>query len=101
MSKAGVDALSHALAVEESPHGVRSNILASGGINNAEGTHFLLLFSPLARDLLHLVGWESPSSPEVSIRYWPTCILVSQITLARPGNTQDIVICKFSRVSPS
>ncbi|KAJ2932966.1 hypothetical protein H1R20_g4126, partial [Candolleomyces eurysporus] len=36
-AKAGVDALSAVLAVEEGPHGVRSNVIAPGPIANTEG----------------------------------------------------------------
>lgn len=36
-AKAGVDALSAVLAVEEGPHGVRSNVIAPGPIAGTEG----------------------------------------------------------------
>jgi peroxisomal 2,4-dienoyl-CoA reductase len=36
-AKAGVDALSAVLAVEEGPHGVRSNVVAPGVIAHTEG----------------------------------------------------------------
>lgn len=36
-AKAAVDALSAVLAVEEGPHGVRSNVIAPGPIANTEG----------------------------------------------------------------
>jgi 2,4-dienoyl-CoA reductase [(3E)-enoyl-CoA-producing], peroxisomal len=36
-AKAGVDALSAVLAVEEGPHGVRSNVIAPGPIGGTEG----------------------------------------------------------------
>jgi peroxisomal 2,4-dienoyl-CoA reductase len=36
-AKAGVDALSAVLAVEEGPHGVRSNVVAPGAIAHTEG----------------------------------------------------------------
>jgi peroxisomal 2,4-dienoyl-CoA reductase len=36
-AKAGVDALSAVLAVEEGPHGVRSNVIAPGPIDGTEG----------------------------------------------------------------
>ncbi len=36
-AKAGVDALSNVLAVEEGPHGVRSNVISPGPIANTEG----------------------------------------------------------------
>jgi peroxisomal 2,4-dienoyl-CoA reductase len=36
-AKAGVDALSNVLAIEEGPHGVRSNVLSPGPIGETEG----------------------------------------------------------------
>ncbi|KAF9269739.1 2,4-dienoyl-CoA reductase [Marasmius fiardii PR-910] len=36
-AKAGVDALAKVLAVEEGPHGVRSNVISPGPIGNTEG----------------------------------------------------------------
>lgn len=36
-AKAGVDALSAVLAVEEGPHGVRSNVISPGPIGGTEG----------------------------------------------------------------
>ncbi|EEB93258.1 hypothetical protein MPER_08115 [Moniliophthora perniciosa FA553] len=36
-AKAGVDALSAVLAIEEGPHGIRSNVIAPGPIANTEG----------------------------------------------------------------
>jgi len=36
-AKAAVDALSAVLAVEEAPHGVRSNVIAPGATGNTEG----------------------------------------------------------------
>lgn len=36
-AKAAVDALSNVLAIEEGPHGVRSNVLAPGPVANTEG----------------------------------------------------------------
>ncbi|KAG5644522.1 hypothetical protein DXG03_008264 [Asterophora parasitica] len=42
-AKAGVDALSAVLAVEEGPHGVRSNVIAPGPIGNTEGMDRLSL----------------------------------------------------------
>ncbi|KAG6849183.1 hypothetical protein H0H93_010640 [Arthromyces matolae] len=36
-AKAGVDALSAVLAIEEGPHGVRSNVISPGPIGNTEG----------------------------------------------------------------
>lgn len=45
-AKAGVDALSSVLAVEEGPHGVRSNVIAPGPIANTEG---MTRLAPTAR----------------------------------------------------
>ncbi|KAG6853835.1 hypothetical protein C0991_000949 [Blastosporella zonata] len=42
-AKAGVDALSAVLAMEEGPHGVRSNVIAPGPIGNTEGMDRLSL----------------------------------------------------------
>lgn len=36
-AKAGVDALSNVIAVEEGPRGIRSNIIAPGAIRGTEG----------------------------------------------------------------
>jgi len=36
-AKAGIDALSNVIAVEEGPRGIRSNVLAPGGIRGTEG----------------------------------------------------------------
>jgi 2,4-dienoyl-CoA reductase [(3E)-enoyl-CoA-producing], peroxisomal len=36
-AKAGIDALSAVLAIEEGPHGVRSNVISPGPIANTEG----------------------------------------------------------------
>jgi 2,4-dienoyl-CoA reductase [(3E)-enoyl-CoA-producing], peroxisomal len=36
-AKAGIDALSAVLAVEEGPHGVRSNVISPGAIGGTEG----------------------------------------------------------------
>ncbi|KAG6873053.1 hypothetical protein C0995_003533 [Termitomyces sp. Mi166 len=44
-AKAGVDALSAVIAVEEGPHGVRSNVIAPGPIGNTEGMDRLSLKS--------------------------------------------------------
>ncbi|KAF8919471.1 2,4-dienoyl-CoA reductase [Mucidula mucida] len=41
-AKAAVDALSAVVAVEEGPHGVRSNVIAPGAINDTEGMTRLL-----------------------------------------------------------
>ncbi|KIY62476.1 NAD(P)-binding protein [Cylindrobasidium torrendii FP15055 ss-10] len=41
-AKAGVDALSNVVAVEEGPHGVRSNVIAPGAIGSTEGFSRLL-----------------------------------------------------------
>ncbi|KAF6763407.1 2,4-dienoyl-CoA reductase [Ephemerocybe angulata] len=52
-AKAGVDALSAVLAVEEGPHGVRSNVIAPGPIAGTEGMDRL---SPQTIDTAHLRG---------------------------------------------
>ncbi|KAI9457681.1 hypothetical protein HD554DRAFT_2141693 [Boletus coccyginus] len=49
-AKAGVDALSAVLAVEEGPRGVRSNVIAPGPIGNTEGMSRLAHQSPGSRD---------------------------------------------------
>ncbi|KAG0149257.1 hypothetical protein CROQUDRAFT_653828 [Cronartium quercuum f. sp. fusiforme G11] len=49
-AKAGVDALSQAVAVEFGPHGVRSNIIAPGPIADTEG--FSRLSTPESHDTL-------------------------------------------------
>ncbi|KAJ8082761.1 peroxisomal 2 4-dienoyl-CoA reductase sps19 [Marasmius tenuissimus] len=36
-AKAGIDALSQVLAIEEGPHGIRSNVISPGPIGNTEG----------------------------------------------------------------
>ena len=36
-AKAGIDALSNVLAIEEGPHGVRSNVISPGPISGTEG----------------------------------------------------------------
>lgn len=48
-AKAGVDALSAVLAVEEGPHGVRSNVIAPGPIADTEGMDRLSLKTPEGR----------------------------------------------------
>lgn len=40
-AKAGVDALSAVIAIEEGPHGIRSNVIAPGGIIGTEGMNRL------------------------------------------------------------
>ncbi|KAL6305733.1 hypothetical protein BKA93DRAFT_212553 [Sparassis latifolia] len=42
-AKAAVDAMSAVLAVEEGPHGVRSNVIAPGAIANTEGASRLMV----------------------------------------------------------
>lgn len=42
-AKAGVDALSAVLAVEEGPNGVRSNVIAPGPIQGTEGADRLII----------------------------------------------------------
>ncbi|KAG6827384.1 hypothetical protein H0H92_011982 [Tricholoma furcatifolium] len=55
-AKAGVDALSAALAIEEGPHGVRSNVIAPGPIGNTEGMDRLSLKAENSRDLSYPAG---------------------------------------------
>lgn len=49
-AKAGVDALSKVLAVEEGPSGVRSNVIAPGPIGGTEGNLVSLFLSINPRD---------------------------------------------------
>ncbi|KIM56574.1 hypothetical protein SCLCIDRAFT_1220258 [Scleroderma citrinum Foug A] len=65
-AKAGVDALSAVLAVEEGPRGVRSNVIAPGPIANTEG--------------LSRLSNQAPSSPGTFFPY----------PLGRVGEVQDI-----------
>lgn len=53
-AKAGVDALSAVLAVEEGPHGVRSNVIAPGPIAGTEGMDRL---SPKSNKADYTVGY--------------------------------------------
>ncbi|KAI0056883.1 NAD(P)-binding protein [Artomyces pyxidatus] len=55
-AKAAVDALSAVLAVEEGPHGVRSNVIAPGPIGGTEGMDRLSAKGPLDRSS----EWETP-----------------------------------------
>ncbi|KAJ7763132.1 2,4-dienoyl-CoA reductase [Mycena maculata] len=57
-AKAGVDALSAVLAVEEGPHGVRSNVIAPGPIAGTEGVDRLESkgTGADARDMLYPLG---------------------------------------------
>ncbi|KAF7304379.1 hypothetical protein HMN09_00839900 [Mycena chlorophos] len=57
-AKAGVDALSNVLAVEEGPHGVRSNVLAPGAIAGTEGMDRLSAKGKDAekRDMMYPLG---------------------------------------------
>lgn len=48
-AKAGVDALSAVIAVEEGPRGVRSNVIAPGPIEGTEGMDRLTAQDPGAR----------------------------------------------------
>ncbi|WWC71965.1 uncharacterized protein I206_105924 [Kwoniella pini CBS 10737] len=73
-AKAGVDALSSVLAVEEGPRGVRSNVIAPGPIGNTEGMSRL---TPK--------GWK----PE------------NDIPLGRMGNTSDIANAAVFLFSPA
>ncbi|KAJ7158122.1 2,4-dienoyl-CoA reductase [Mycena filopes] len=55
-AKAGVDALSAVVAVEEGPHGVRSNVIAPGAIAGTEGMDRLGGKGPNARNGLYPLG---------------------------------------------
>ncbi|KAJ7240398.1 2,4-dienoyl-CoA reductase [Mycena haematopus] len=55
-AKAAVDALSAVVAVEEGPHGVRSNVIAPGAINGTEGMDRLGGKGPETRDSLYPLG---------------------------------------------
>ncbi|KAG6908863.1 hypothetical protein DXG01_002937 [Tephrocybe rancida] len=55
-AKAGVDALSAVLAVEEGPHGVRSNVIAPGPIGDTEGMDRLSLKAGNSRDPAYPAG---------------------------------------------
>lgn len=68
-AKAAVDALSQAFAVEEGPHGVRSNVIAPGLISDTEGASRL-------HDLLYKPG-EGPDYPK-------------ETPLQRVGHVSDI-----------
>ncbi len=63
-AKAGVDALSAVLAVEEGPRGVRSNVIAPGPIANTEGN--LLVPFPVTH-----VSYSWLSFPDQAIRGSP------------------------------
>ena len=51
-AKAGVDAFSAVLAVEEGPRGVRSNVIAPGPIDGTEGMERLSPTSPGAMEII-------------------------------------------------
>ncbi|KAG5651450.1 hypothetical protein H0H81_008608 [Sphagnurus paluster] len=57
-AKAGVDALSAVLAVEEGPHGVRSNVIAPGPIADTEGMDRLSLKTGAPRQAALPAGRE-------------------------------------------
>jgi NAD(P)-dependent dehydrogenase (short-subunit alcohol dehydrogenase family) len=73
-AKAGVDALSNVIAVEEGPRGVRSNVIAPGPIGNTEGMNRL-------------------SSPGFNAR--------ATIPLGKMGETQDIANAAIFLFSPT
>jgi len=62
-AKAGVDALSAVLAVEEGPHGVRSNVIAPGPIAGTEGMERL---SPLDASKHDGIGYPAGRQGAVS-----------------------------------
>lgn len=68
-AKAGVDALSQVIAVEEGPWGVRSNVLAPGPIAGTEG--------------MDRLGPKRPDGSRDEARY------MSTIPLGRQGSTVD------------
>ena len=55
-AKAGVDALSAVLAVEEGPNGVRSNVIAPGPIAGTEGMERLSPKDKTAADIVYPAG---------------------------------------------
>ncbi|CAK5281925.1 unnamed protein product [Mycena citricolor] len=55
-AKAGVDALSAVVAVEEGPHGVRSNVIAPGPIAGTEGMDRLEGKGSQSRELMYPLG---------------------------------------------
>jgi peroxisomal 2,4-dienoyl-CoA reductase len=55
-AKAGVDALSAVLAVEEGPNGVRSNVIAPGPIKDTEGANRLTVKSNSDNNYNHPAG---------------------------------------------
>lgn len=55
-AKAGVDALSAVLAVEEGPNGVRSNVIAPGPITGTEGMDRLAVRSDSKKNSNHPAG---------------------------------------------
>ncbi|TFK33740.1 2,4-dienoyl-CoA reductase [Crucibulum laeve] len=57
-AKAGIDALSAVLAVEEGPHGVRSNVIAPGPISGTEGMDRLGPKAPTTRQPGYPAGRE-------------------------------------------
>jgi len=60
-AKAGVDALSAVLAVEEGPNGVRSNVIAPGPISGTEGMDRLSVKSDLRKLEPDLKNYYHPS----------------------------------------
>jgi len=77
-AKAAIDALSRVLAVEEGPRGVRSNVIAPGGIADTEGMDRL---TPKGLDMSN--------------------IYPAQIPLGRPGAKQDIANAAVFLFSPA
>ena len=55
-AKAGVDALSAVLAIEEGPNGVRSNVIAPGPIKGTEGMERLALKQQTSKNFNHPTG---------------------------------------------
>jgi len=77
-AKAAVDALSRVLAVEEGPRGVRSNVIAPGGIEDTE-------------------GWTRLTPGDSSM----SNLVASQVPLGRAGRTQDIANSAIFLFSPA
>ncbi|EJD04629.1 NAD-binding protein [Fomitiporia mediterranea MF3/22] len=90
-AKAGVDAISRVLAVEEGPHGVRSNVIAPGPIGGTEGMDRLSAQpSPSSS--------SSPSS--TSSTAWSSNNH-SGIPVARVGDKRDIANAAVFLFSPA
>lgn len=76
-AKAGIDALSAVLAVEEGPHGIRSNVIAPGPIADTPGMDRLESKDPRANDP------DSDSSKSNGLRS-------NTIPMGRFGDIKDV-----------